>query len=120
MPLTPTLEAEFAVRRTIIRGRLISNSFEFMRAMLLAGLGVGFFTRLGFAREIARGDLVYVPLVEPRLRRISIDVMKVRRRALAPATDLVLGEILRSWAAFGRRNEADTGSSIVRLGKTAV
>jgi DNA-binding transcriptional LysR family regulator len=106
MPLTPTLEAEFAVRRTVIRGRVISNSLEFMRAMLLAGLGVGFFTSLGFAREIARGDLVYVPLVEPRLRKISIGVMTVRRRTLAPAAELVLGEIRRSWATFSRKGAA--------------
>ncbi|MGQ0677705.1 MAG: LysR family transcriptional regulator [Rhodospirillales bacterium] len=106
MPLTPTLEAEFAARRTVIRGRVISNSLEFMRAMLLAGLGVGFFTSLGFAREIARGDLVYVPLVEPRLRNISIGVMTARRRALAPAAELVLGEICRNWAALSRKDAA--------------
>ena len=33
------LQAEFAARRTVIRGRVISNSLEFMRAMLLAGQG---------------------------------------------------------------------------------
>ena len=75
MPLTPTLESEFAARRTVIQGRVISNSLESMRAMLLAGLGVGFFTSLGFAREIARGELVHIPLSEPRLRKISIGVM---------------------------------------------
>jgi DNA-binding transcriptional LysR family regulator len=106
MPMTPTLEAEFAARRTVIRGRVVSNSLEFMRAMLLAGLGVGFFTGLGFAREIARGELVYLPLVEPRLRKISIGVMTVRRRALAPATELVLGEIRRNWAALSRKSSA--------------
>jgi DNA-binding transcriptional LysR family regulator len=106
MPLTPTLEAEFAARRTVIRGRVVSNSLEFMRAMLLAGVGVGFFTSLGFAREIARGDLVYVPLVESRLRKISVGVMTARRRPLAPAAELVLGEIRRNWAALSRRSAA--------------
>jgi DNA-binding transcriptional LysR family regulator len=104
MPLTPTLEAEFAARHTVIRGRVVSNSLEFMRAMLLAGLGVGLFTGLGFAREIARGELVHVPLVEPRLRKISIGVMTVRRRVLAPAAELVLGEIRRNWATLSRKS----------------
>lgn len=103
MPLTPTLESEFAARRTVIRGRVISNSLEAMRAMLLAGLGVGFFTSLGFAREIARGDLVHVPLTEPRLRKISIGVMVMRHRAPSPAVELVLNEIRRSWSALDRR-----------------
>lgn len=104
MPLTPTLEAEFAARRTVIRGRVISNSLEFMRAMLLAGQGVGFFTRLGFAEEIARGELVHIPLVEPRLRNIRIGVMTFRRRPLAPAVALVLEEIRANWGAVARRS----------------
>lgn len=110
MPLTPTLEAEFAARRTIIRGRVVSNSLEFMRATLLQGLGVGFFTRVGFAPEIARGDLVYIPLVEPRLRNIRIGVMTHRRRAPSPAATLALDAILATWSSFARTSGQETAS----------
>ncbi len=102
LPLTPTLQSEFAARRTVIRARVISNSLEAMRAMLLAGLGVGFFTSLGFARDLARGELVHVPLTEPRLRNIRIGAMATRRRNHAPAVELVLGEIRRSWSTIDR------------------
>lgn len=107
MPLTPTLEAEFARRRTVIRPRFISNSLDFMRRMLLAGAGVGFFTRLGFTHEIAKGLLVHVPLTEPRLRNIPIGVLVARRRPLAPAVQLVLDDLCRTLGAFVR--QANTG-----------
>jgi DNA-binding transcriptional LysR family regulator len=102
MPLTPTLEAEFARHRTVVRPRFISNSLEFMRRMLLEGMGVGFFTRLGFMDEIARGLLVHVPLAEPRLRNVPIGVLVARRRASPPSVQLVLDELDQQLGPFMR------------------
>lgn len=106
MPLTPTLEAEFARHRTVFRARFTSNSLEFMRAMLLGGLGVGFFTRLGFMREIAQGQLAHVPLAESGLRNVAIGVLVMRARPLSPAVELTLDAVRRNLAALGRGAKA--------------
>lgn len=47
--------------------RARTNSIGFMVDLARRGLGVAFQTRLGIEREIAQGDLAFVPLVDPRL-----------------------------------------------------
>jgi hypothetical protein len=56
-----------------------------MRQIILSDLGIGFFTPIGFIEEIERGDLVHVPLAEPRLSdsEIGILVPQDRRPTLA-------------------------------------
>jgi len=93
IPMMPSIESTFAVTRTTIRGRVVSNSLELMREMLLAGAGIGFFTRLGFAREIARGALVHIPFTEPRLNRLAIGLLVGKNRALSPAAQTVLEDL---------------------------
>ncbi|MBM3568698.1 MAG: LysR family transcriptional regulator [Alphaproteobacteria bacterium] len=109
MPLNPLLASELAEHGTRLGPRVVSNGIDFMRRMILAGLGVGLFTPLGFAKEIARGQLVHRPLAEPRLARLAIGAMTLRRRPLAPAAALAL-EAIR--ARLG--DLAKTGATMLR------
>jgi len=107
LPLTGLIEREFAERGTLIAPRVVSNSLEFMRSVLRMGLGVGFFTPLGFAREIRRRELVLVPLAEPRLSRIAIGAMVRRGEAHTPAAQVTIEELAKSFAVL---RDATAGS----------
>lgn len=75
------MESEFAKSGARFNARIISNSIELMRQSILAGLGIGFFTPVGFIDEIKRRELVHVPLAEPWLADSEIGVLMPRGRS---------------------------------------
>ena len=86
LPVVPFIDDEFAAFRGASRPRLVSNSIEMLRRAIHAELGVAFFTRLGFLREIASGDLIWIPLAVPRLEQLRLGLFTSSQRTLAPAT----------------------------------
>ena len=51
---------------------LVSNNLGLVKKLLLSGTGIGFYTRMGFAEELASGQLVAVPLEEDRLSELRL------------------------------------------------
>lgn len=94
LPVVPFIDDEFAAFRGATRPRLVSNSIEMLRRAIHAGLGVAFFTRLGFSREIASGELIWIPLAVPRLEQLRLGLFTSAQRTLAPATSMVVNEIV--------------------------
>ena len=80
----------FAEFRTRSKTRFTSNSIEFQRRILRSGLGIACLTRLGFQREIAAGELVWVPLSLPSLRALEIGLFIPAHRTLSPAATQVV------------------------------
>jgi hypothetical protein len=78
-------------RFEVPRGR---GSIEMLRRSIHAELGVAFFTRLGFLREIASGELIWIPLAVPRLEQLRLGLFTSSQRTLAPATSMVVNEIV--------------------------
>jgi DNA-binding transcriptional LysR family regulator len=101
LPLVPLLDADFAAFRNSVRPRFVSNSIEMLRRVIADGLGIAFFTRLGFLREIAAGEMAWVPLASPRLRELQLGLFVPARRTLAPATAAVAAELTRELQALG-------------------
>jgi DNA-binding transcriptional LysR family regulator len=82
--------------------RIASNSIDFMRQVILSGLGIGFFTPVGFVDEIARGDLVHVPLAEPGLNESAIGILVPHDRRPTLAGRIAMDTVrlrLREFAA---------------------
>jgi DNA-binding transcriptional LysR family regulator len=92
------MNSEFAQSGARFNARVISNSIELMRQAILAGLGIGFFTPVGFIDEIKRGELVHIPLAEPWLADSELGILVPRGRSLsAPvrvALDVVRARLL--------------------------
>jgi DNA-binding transcriptional LysR family regulator len=85
--------------------RVVANSIEFIRHMMRSKSSIGgFVTPIGFLDEIRRGELVHVPLVEPRFSRIG--VLVPRRRRQSPPALLAIDHIRSRLKAFGRELEA--------------
>jgi DNA-binding transcriptional LysR family regulator len=82
--------------------RIVSNSIDLMRQVILSGLGIGFFTPVGFVDEIARGDLVHVPLAEPGLADSAIGILVPQDRRPTLAGRIAMDAVrlrLRQFAA---------------------
>ncbi|MBV8662387.1 MAG: LysR family transcriptional regulator [Hyphomicrobiales bacterium] len=93
-------EAEFVQSGAQFTPRITSNSMILMKQALTAGLGVGFFTPAGFVDEIARGELVHRPLVEPGLASSEIGVYVHRARSGAHHISIVADALKRELAAL--------------------
>ena len=50
----------------------VSNTLAILKRLLLRGVGIAFYTRLGFAEELASGRLVAVPLEEEPLSTLRL------------------------------------------------
>ena len=57
-------ETKFAKRGGRLAFRVIANSLPLLQSAILAGLGIGIFTPVGFMDELLSGQLKYVPLTE--------------------------------------------------------
>lgn len=91
LPLTPLIETAFALGgETAVTPKLVSNSLEMMKGAVKANLGIAFFTRLAFHRDIARGEFVHVPLAEPPLDQLKLAVMIPTARKLSAATSMMV------------------------------
>ena len=99
--LDPIMTAEFAESGARISPRIVSNSIEFMRQVILRGLGIGFVTPIGFLDEIRRGELVHVPLAEPGLSASRIGILVPRHRRLSPPARLMINHIRQRLTEFG-------------------
>jgi DNA-binding transcriptional LysR family regulator len=100
--LDGVMAAEFAGSGARVVPRIVSNSIDFMRQIILADLGIGFFTPVGFVDEIARGDLVHVPLAEASLANSAIGILVSQDRRPTLAGGIAMDAIrvrLREFAA---------------------
>jgi DNA-binding transcriptional LysR family regulator len=70
MSLTMGASIEAAMYNATIplSARVVTNSIQLMNLLAASDAGVAFETRLGTIRDQARGELVFVPLAEPRLK----------------------------------------------------
>jgi DNA-binding transcriptional LysR family regulator len=99
--LDAIMQTEFADSGARLTPRIVSNSIEFMRQVIKTGLGIGFFTPIGFLDEIQRGELVHVPLVEPGLASSRIGIHVPRYRRLSPPARLMINHIGERLQKFG-------------------
>jgi DNA-binding transcriptional LysR family regulator len=77
----------------------LSDSLEMMKRAVIANLGIAFFARLAFRREIAAGELMHISLVETSLKGLKLGVMIPTARKLSVATAMTLEHSKgRAWA----------------------
>jgi DNA-binding transcriptional LysR family regulator len=104
--LDAIMATEFAESGARLAPRVVSNSIEFMRQVIKAGMGIGFFTPIGFLDEIARGELVHVPLAEPGLNNSRIGILAPKNRQLSAAARIVADLLAERLRAFSREISA--------------
>ena len=78
----------------------ISNTLAVLKRLLLRGVGIAFYTRLGFAEELADGRLVAVPLEGERLSTLRLCLIAPSDRMPTVAARAVAEHLRRALAQF--------------------
>jgi DNA-binding transcriptional LysR family regulator len=68
LTMGPSIEAALHKATIPLSARVVTNSIQLMNRLAVGDAGVAFQTRLGTIREQGRGEVVFVPLAEPRLK----------------------------------------------------
>lgn len=100
--LNATAEAEFTHSGAQFKSVLLTNSLPMSKELMLAGLGIGFFTPTGFVDELRAGKLVHVPLAEPELSASEIGLLIHRERASSPAVQALAHQLIREFSELER------------------
>jgi DNA-binding transcriptional LysR family regulator len=96
--LNATAEVEFRSSGAQFKTVVITNSLPMTKEMFRAGLGIGFFTPLGFVDELKAGALVHVPLAEPDLSASEIGLLIHRDRQSYPAVRALSANLVAEFA----------------------
>ena len=78
----------------------ISNTLAVLKRLLLRGVGIAFYTRLGFAEELAGGRLVAVPLEGDRLSTLRLCLIGPSDRLPTVAADAMAEHLRQALARF--------------------
>ncbi len=96
-------ETEFIRSGAQFNARVKSNSLVLMKQAIRDGLGIGFFTPTGFVDELARGELIHVPLAEPGLANSEIGLLVHRERLSTAPISLAASALAEAFEDFGAR-----------------
>ncbi len=82
--IAPIMEAEFGRTGARFRPRVVSNSMVVMAEAVRNGIGIGFFTPIGFIDEIRRGEVVYLPITPVLAGSGGLGLFAARGAPLSP------------------------------------
>ncbi|MCO5155507.1 MAG: LysR family transcriptional regulator [Aquamicrobium sp.] len=96
--LNATAETEFTHSGAQFRSTVLTNSLQMTKEIMHAGIGIGFFTPVGFMRELQSGELVHIPLQEPGLRQSEVGLLIHRERQNWPTVRTVAAHLMTEFA----------------------
>jgi len=79
----------------------VSNTQAVVKRLLLRGVGISFYTRLGFSEELASGQLVAVPLEGRRLSDLRLSLVAPSDRLPTVAGHAMADHLREALASFG-------------------
>lgn len=71
------------------------NWTPMIKRMIIAGLGIGFYSKVAFVEELSRGEVVWRPFDLPALRTLTIGIMVPGQRALPAVTSNFVDRLTR-------------------------
>lgn len=94
-PIYSTLAPAYAEFWDSLQPVLVSNVSPLIKQAVLAGRGLGFFTRLGFLDEIAQGRVAWRPLADPAVRRLKVAILVRKQHKLSLVHRAFIDELIR-------------------------
>ena len=99
--MQPFFGAEMDAFKSAHQPVVVSNTLAVLKRLLLRGLGIAFYTRLGFTEELASGRLVAVPLEGERLSTLRLCLIGPSDRLPTVAADAMAEHLRQALAQFG-------------------
>ena len=93
-------DQEFSDFKASLRPRLTTDSIQMIKICLSLNMGISFFTRLGFLKEIERGDLVWRPLDSPGIRSLRLGLVVPANRPLSPPAEQLARRLIEELQRF--------------------
>jgi DNA-binding transcriptional LysR family regulator len=110
-PIRSLIEVELSVLERTGRVLAASNNLLILRAMVMAGLGVAFYTPLGMMRQIREGSMVAVPLRGTRLGGLRMGLLVPRNRRLIRAAQAMIDDLGAALTDLGESLKADLANA---------
>lgn len=90
LPRSADIDPAFSAFRARLVPRITSNSIQMLKRAIRLGMGIAFFTRLGFLEEIEDGEIVWRPFASEAINTVRIGLLVASARPLgAPARQLI-------------------------------
>ena len=93
LTLGSSIEAAMLNSAVELQPIAVTNSIHLMAELAVLGHGVTFQSRVGVERELARGDLIFIPLTDPQLRPRKL-MLIARAKVHLPAGPAALAAML--------------------------
>lgn len=84
LPRGADTDTDFSQFKAMLKPKVTSNSIQMIRVCIELGLGIAFFTRLGFLKEIEHGEIAWRPLASPGVNALRIGMITAAHRLQSP------------------------------------
>lgn len=101
-PIRSLIEIELSVLQRTGRILATSNNLMILRAMVVSGLGVAFYSPLGMLPQIRDGSMIAVPLKSTRLGGLRLGILVPCNRRLTHAAEAMIEDIGEALADLGK------------------
>ena len=95
LPRAADIDADFNAFRETLSPKLVSNSISLLKHAIRHSMGISYFTKLGFLREIADGELVWRPLASRAINTLRLGLMIPTERQLSIVAALMVELLTR-------------------------
>ena len=99
--MQPFFGAEMDAFKSVHQPLVVSNTLAVLKRLLLRGVGIAFYTRLGFTEELASGRLVAVPLEGKRLSTLRLCLIGPSDRRPTVAASAMAAHLRQALTQFG-------------------
>ena len=108
--MQPFFGAEMDAFKSAHQPLVVSNTLAVLKRLLLRGVGIAFYTRLGFTEELAGGRLVAVPLEDERLSTLRLCLIAPSDRLPTVAAGAMAEHLRQALAQFDTSVEPGDGA----------
>lgn len=95
LPRASETDPDFAAFRESLAPKLVSNSINLLKQAIHQGMGVSFFTKLGFVREIESGELIWRPLASRAINTLRLGMVTPTERRLPMVTTMMIDHLAK-------------------------
>jgi DNA-binding transcriptional LysR family regulator len=92
-PIRSLLDTEVSSFAELGPPLVVANNLMLLKALVADGVGIAFYTPIGFLEELTRGIVVAIPLKIDAFQKLRLGLMLHRRRKPSPATIAVLDRL---------------------------
>ncbi len=107
--MQPFFGAEMDAFKSAHQPLVVSNTLAVLKRLLLRGVGIAFYTRLGFTEELASGRLVAVPLEDERLSTLRLCLIAPSDRLPTVAARAMAEHLRQALAEYGNGLDGERG-----------